>query len=124
MGRLLITTGLRLVVVGLAIVLGERWGIRLGRLPGDIGIEGRRVGFYFPIVTCLAIQRPLVTRFVVVRVALAHPSNLTRGPINEDSLAINFFSFDEAPDPAVVGGTAVIAQNVVRLSTASFANDI
>jgi hypothetical protein len=40
----------------LVIVLGERLGIRLGRLPGDIRIEGRRGGFYFPIVTCLVIS--------------------------------------------------------------------
>ena len=56
MGRLLINAGILLVVVGLAIMLGERLGIRLGRLPGDIRIEGRRGGFYFPIVTCLLIS--------------------------------------------------------------------
>ena len=56
MGRLLINAGILLVVVGLAIVLGERLGIRFGRLPGDIRIEGRRGGFYFPIVTCLLIS--------------------------------------------------------------------
>jgi hypothetical protein len=56
MGRLLINAGILLVVVGLVIVLGERLGIRLGRLPGDVRIEGRRGGFYFPIVTCLLIS--------------------------------------------------------------------
>jgi len=56
MGRLLINAGILLVVVGLAIVLGERLGIRLGRLPGDIHIEGRRGSFYFPIVTCLLVS--------------------------------------------------------------------
>jgi hypothetical protein len=55
-GRLLITIGIVLVAAGLVIVLGERLGIRLGRLPGDIRIEGRRGGFYFPIVTCLVIS--------------------------------------------------------------------
>jgi hypothetical protein len=56
MGRLLITIGIVLVAAGLVIVLGERLGIRVGRLPGDIRIEGRRGGFYFPIVTCLVIS--------------------------------------------------------------------
>jgi hypothetical protein len=56
MGRLLINAGILLVIVGLAIILGERLGIRLGRLPGDVRIEGRRGGFYFPIVTCLLIS--------------------------------------------------------------------
>ena len=56
MGRLLINAGILLLVIGLAIVLGERLGINFGRLPGDIRIEGRRGGFYFPIVTCLLIS--------------------------------------------------------------------
>jgi hypothetical protein len=59
MGRLLINAGILLVVVGLVILLGERVGIRLGRLPGDIRIEGRRSGFYFPIVTCLLVSAVL-----------------------------------------------------------------
>jgi hypothetical protein len=59
MGRLLINAGILLVIAGLLIVLGDRLGIRLGRLPGDIRIEGRRGGFYFPIVTCLLISAVL-----------------------------------------------------------------
>ena len=56
MGRLLIYGGVVLIIAGLVVVAGERVGIRLGRLPGDIRIEGRRGGFYFPIVTCLLIS--------------------------------------------------------------------
>ena len=56
MGRLLINAGILLVLVGLVIVLGDRVGIHFGRLPGDIRIEGRRGGFYFPIVTCLLVS--------------------------------------------------------------------
>lgn len=56
MGRLFINAGILLVIVGLVIVLGNRIGIHLGRLPGDIRIEGRRGGFYFPIVTCLLVS--------------------------------------------------------------------
>lgn len=56
MGRLLISAGILLVLVGLVVVLGDRIGIHLGRLPGDIRIEGRRGGFYFPIVTCLLVS--------------------------------------------------------------------
>ncbi|HEX4138410.1 MAG TPA: DUF2905 domain-containing protein [Bryobacteraceae bacterium] len=56
MGRLLISAGILLVAVGLAVILGEKMGIRFGRLPGDIHIEGRRGGFYFPIVTCLLVS--------------------------------------------------------------------
>ena len=56
MGRLFVNAGILLVIVGLVIILGDRVGIHLGRLPGDIRIEGRRGGFYFPIVTCLLVS--------------------------------------------------------------------
>ncbi len=56
MGRLLITAGIVLIVLGAIVILGERAGIRFGRLPGDIRIEGRRGSFYFPIVTCLLLS--------------------------------------------------------------------
>lgn len=56
MGRLLIAVGILLIIAGAVVILGERAGIHFGRLPGDIRIEGRRGGFYFPIVTCLMIS--------------------------------------------------------------------
>jgi hypothetical protein len=56
MGRWLILIGLACIVAGIASMLLERVGIRLGRLPGDIAIRGRNGGFYFPIVTCLLIS--------------------------------------------------------------------
>jgi hypothetical protein len=56
MGRLLITAGVVLIVIGAVVILVERTGIRFGRLPGDIRIEGRRGGFYFPVVTCLLLS--------------------------------------------------------------------
>jgi hypothetical protein len=59
MGRLFINAGILLVIVGLVIMLGDRIGMHLGRLPGDIRIEGRRGGFYFPIVTCLLVSAVL-----------------------------------------------------------------
>jgi hypothetical protein len=45
-----------LVVLGLIVIGADRAGIRLGRLPGDIRIEGKRGGFYFPIVTCILLS--------------------------------------------------------------------
>jgi Protein of unknown function (DUF2905) len=56
MGRFLIGAGILLVLIGLLVIGGERVGIRLGRLPGDIRIEGKSGGFYFPIVTCIVIS--------------------------------------------------------------------
>jgi hypothetical protein len=56
MGRWLVLIGLVCIVAGIAWMLLERVGIRLGRLPGDIVIRGRNGGVYFPIVTCLLIS--------------------------------------------------------------------
>lgn len=56
MGRLLILLGLCLVAVGLVCTLGEKLPFRLGRLPGDIYIQGKHTSFYFPVVTCLVLS--------------------------------------------------------------------
>jgi len=52
--RALIILGFVLVAAGLAWPWISKLG--LGRLPGDIRIEGEGGGFYFPIVTCLVIS--------------------------------------------------------------------
>ena len=52
--RALIILGFVLVAAGLAWPWISKHG--LGRLPGDIRIEGEGGGFYFPIVTCLVIS--------------------------------------------------------------------
>jgi hypothetical protein len=59
MGRFLILGGLVLIAVGVFVILAEKSGIALGRLPGDIRLHGRRGTFYFPIVTCLLISAVL-----------------------------------------------------------------
>jgi len=57
MGRILVISGVLLVAAGLAWPLLSRLG--LGRLPGDIAIQGEQGGFYFPIVTCIVISAVL-----------------------------------------------------------------
>ncbi len=54
MGRLLVIAGLVLVAAGLLWPYLTRLG--LGRLPGDIAIQGEHGGFYFPIVTCIVVS--------------------------------------------------------------------
>jgi hypothetical protein len=51
-----IIAGLILVAVGLAITLGGRLPLHLGRLPGDIRIQGKNSSFYFPLTTCLLVS--------------------------------------------------------------------
>ncbi len=54
MPKLLIGAGIVLIVVGIAWLLGERFG--LGRLPGDIVIERGNFRLYFPIATSLIVS--------------------------------------------------------------------
>jgi hypothetical protein len=55
-GKVLILVGLFLMVLGLLAYLGERLGLGLGRLPGDLVIRGERTTLYFPVVTCLVLS--------------------------------------------------------------------
>ena len=55
-GRTLIGLGLIVALLGGVLFLGGRLPMRLGRLPGDIAISGRRGSFYFPVVTCLLLS--------------------------------------------------------------------
>jgi uncharacterized protein HemY len=54
MQRLLILSGVALLVAGIAWPLLSRIG--LGRLPGDIAIGRGNTSFYFPIVTCVIVS--------------------------------------------------------------------
>jgi hypothetical protein len=56
MSRTLIIAGLVLLAAGLFIHFGGRLPLRLGRLPGDIRLQGRNSSFYFPVVTCLLLS--------------------------------------------------------------------
>jgi hypothetical protein len=54
MQRLLIVSGVALLVAGIAWPSLSRIG--LGRLPGDIAIGRGNTSFYFPIVTCVIVS--------------------------------------------------------------------
>jgi len=56
LGRWLITAGLILVVLGVLVSIGGRLPIKLGRLPGDIYVQGKNTTFYFPLATCILIS--------------------------------------------------------------------
>jgi Protein of unknown function (DUF2905) len=48
-----------MILFGIVVTLGDKLPIRLGRLPGDIRIEGKNGSFYFPVVTCLLLSAVL-----------------------------------------------------------------
>jgi Protein of unknown function (DUF2905) len=63
MGRLLITVGVVLVLVGVLVQMG----LPLGRLPGDIRIQRGNSSFYFPIVTCIVVSVVLSLLMALLR---------------------------------------------------------
>ncbi|MEO8354706.1 MAG: DUF2905 domain-containing protein [Chloroflexota bacterium] len=54
--RFLVIGGLILILLGGGVYLASKLGIPLGRLPGDIHIEGRNGSFYFPVVTSILVS--------------------------------------------------------------------
>jgi hypothetical protein len=56
LGRMLIVLGLILAGVGVLLTFAGRLPFRLGRLPGDILIQGKNSTFYFPLATCLILS--------------------------------------------------------------------
>ena len=54
-GKSLVVIGIVCLVLGLILWFAPKvpW---LGRLPGDIRIQGEKYSFYFPLVTCLIIS--------------------------------------------------------------------
>ncbi len=66
-GKWLVIIGLGLALVGGGLWLAGRFGLPLGRLPGDIRIERGGVTFYFPVVSMILIS---VVLTVVVNVVV------------------------------------------------------
>jgi hypothetical protein len=62
-----------LVLIGLVIAaVGAIWLLApyiswLGKLPGDIAVEGKEFRFYFPIVTCIVVSLLLTAVMWAVR---------------------------------------------------------
>lgn len=55
LGRILIFIGILCMIAGGVITLLGRF-IHLGRLPGDILVNGEHGTFYFPVVSCIVIS--------------------------------------------------------------------
>ncbi len=56
LARLIIITGVILVLVGAGIYLLARSGLPIGRLPGDIRIQLGNFTCFFPLVTSLLLS--------------------------------------------------------------------
>ena len=54
--RYLMIGGVILFLVGGGVYLAAKFGLPLGRLPGDIRIEGENGTFYFPVTTSILVS--------------------------------------------------------------------
>lgn len=65
--RYFMFAGMVLFLIGGGMYLAVKFGLPLGRLPGDIRIEGENGGFYFPITSSILVSLILT---LVVNLAL------------------------------------------------------
>jgi len=56
LARYIMIGGIILFLIGGGVCLAAKAGIPLGRLPGDIRIEGENGSFYFPITTSIVLS--------------------------------------------------------------------
>jgi hypothetical protein len=64
LGRMLLGVGALLALVGVLLILAERFpGLRIGRLPGDVAIERGRWRLYFPLGTSILLSVVLTLLF-------------------------------------------------------------
>jgi hypothetical protein len=54
-GKMLILLGVVMVVIGVILILMGKVPF-LGKLPGDIHVQKKDFGFYFPLGTCIVIS--------------------------------------------------------------------
>jgi hypothetical protein len=66
--RYLMLGGIILLLIGGGVYLAVKLGLPLGRLPGDIRIEGENGSFYFPLTSSILVSVLLtVVLNVIVR---------------------------------------------------------
>jgi hypothetical protein len=56
LARYLMLGGLIIFLLGGGLYLATKFGFPLGRLPGDIRIEGENGSFYFPVTTSILVS--------------------------------------------------------------------
>mgnify|MGYP005839453941 FL=1 len=64
--RYLMISGIVLFLIGGGIYLAAKFGIPLGRLPGDIRIEGENGSFYFPITSSILVSVALTALLNII----------------------------------------------------------
>jgi hypothetical protein len=66
LGKTLLFLGLLLVVIALVLLLAARFGLPLGRLPGDFAYRGKNFSVFFPLGTSILISVVLSVLFYFI----------------------------------------------------------
>jgi len=65
-GKTILVLGLVVALIGAGIMLAARFGLPLGRLPGDVAFRGKHVSVFFPIGTSILISIVLSLIFYLI----------------------------------------------------------
>ncbi len=65
-GKALLGMGVVLVIAGAGLMLAARFGLPLGRLPGDISYRGKNVSVFFPLGTSILVSVVLSVIFYLI----------------------------------------------------------
>lgn len=66
LGKVLLSVGGLLAVIGALLLLAGRFGIPLGRLPGDIAYRAKNVSVFIPLGTSILISVVLSVVFYLI----------------------------------------------------------
>jgi hypothetical protein len=66
LARYIMIGGVILFLIGGGVYLAAKFGLPLGRLPGDVRIEGENGSFYFPITTSILVSVVLTIALNVI----------------------------------------------------------
>ena len=56
LGKSLLAIGILVAILGGILLLADRTGFPLGRLPGDLSFKGKNVSVYFPLGTSILVS--------------------------------------------------------------------
>ncbi|HTM15794.1 MAG TPA: DUF2905 domain-containing protein [Terracidiphilus sp.] len=66
LGKGLLGLGVLLVILGAALMLAARFGVPLGKMPGDISYRGKNVSVFFPLGTSILLSVVLSLIFYLI----------------------------------------------------------
>ena len=66
LGKILVSVGAVILLLGILVMLAGRANLPLGRLPGDIVVRGKNTVFYFPLVTSIVLSVVLSLIFYLI----------------------------------------------------------